>query len=83
MRNPPCVPLFVQVGIGKLLQVQQDVVHWLIRVVYHASLVIKVETADRTPIDSLLLVPHKVEVGVAEDVVLVIYDFDLSLLNLC
>jgi hypothetical protein len=80
--DPTRIALFVQISVGNRVDVKQDVVCRLIRAVNHARLLIKVQASNRPPINVLLLVPLEVEVAVAEDVILVVDHFDLTIFEL-
>ncbi len=77
--DPARVPLFVQICKGDLVYVKQDVVDRLVRVVYSACLVVKVQRAYRSPVNALLLVKLELKVAITQNVILVIDNFDLSL----
>jgi len=82
LADPARIALFVQICVGYLVDVEQNVIGRLVGAVNHARLLIEVQASNRAPINVLLLVPLEVEVAVAEDVILVIDHFDLAIFKL-
>ena len=64
-----------------MLNIQKYVVGRLVRVVKNTCFIIKVKTADVSPVNVLLFVKLEIEVAVAKDVVFIIDYFDFTFLK--
>jgi hypothetical protein len=82
LSNPARIALFVQISEGHLINIEKYVVNGLIRVINRSSLIIEVERTNGPPIDALLLIELKFEIAVAQNVVLIVDDFDFSLFEI-
>ena len=78
LANPSRIALFIKIGEGDLINVEQDVVDWFVRVVNGPRLIVEVQRAYRSPVDALLLVKLETEIAVAQDVILVVNYFYLA-----
>ena len=59
--DPSCIALFIEVRVRNLLNIQKYVVGRLVRVVKNTCYIIKVKTADVSPVNALLFVKLEIE----------------------